>query len=83
MNPALFVIMTTADYQTGPALTDTQIQGSVDMGSNTYFITGNLTPPASTTYVCRMNANGTFLVSQSRQAGLTPIHTFLGWQIPA
>jgi len=53
------------------------------MGGNTYYITGNLTPPGGTTYVARLNANGTFIVSQSKQPALTVVHTFNGWTIPA
>ena len=80
MSPALFVVMTDANFA---GVSDSQIQGSVSLNGNTYFITGTLTPPAGTLYVARLNANGTFIVSQSRQPALTPALTFFGWAIPA
>lgn len=87
MNPSLFIVIASASFAAilavdGPGGTGL-IQGSVDMGGNVYYITGNLTPPGGTLYIARLNANGTFLVSQSRQPALTTIHTFAGWTIPA
>jgi len=87
MNASLFVVISDAAFATLKAaddlLTPPQIEGSVSMGGNTYYITGNLTPPGGTTYIARLNANGTFIVSQSKQPALTVVHTFNGWTIPA
>ncbi len=80
MNPSLFVVVTDAVFA---GISDPQIQGSESLGGNTYYITGNLTPPTPTLYIARLNANGTFIVNQSKQPALTPIHTFFGWAIPA
>lgn len=87
MSPALFVIIADASFapiQTADAqLAQPQIQNAVHMGGFTYYITGNLTPPGGTVYVARLNANGSFIVSQSRQPALSAAaHTFAGWAIP-
>ncbi len=87
MNASLFVIISDASFapikSADDLLTPPQIQGSVSLGGNTYYITGNLTPPGGTTYIARLNANGAFIVSQSKQPALTCVHTFNGWAIPA
>lgn len=81
MNPALFVTVTDATFA---GIVDPQIQGSTSRGGFTGYITGNLTPPGSTLYICRLNANGSFIVNQSKQPGYTSVlFTFLGWNIPA
>ncbi len=50
----------------------------------THYITGNLTPPGGTVYVMRLNANGTFLASVSKQPAYAVVtDTFLGWPVPA
>ncbi len=82
MTPALFVIVPDSSFA-AIQLADAAIQGSVSMGGFTYYITGTLTPPSGTDYVARLNANGSFLVSQSRQPALAAAaQTFAGWAIP-
>lgn len=88
MNPALFVTVADANYAPilaldGPAGTNL-IQDSYSAGGFTGYITGNLTPPGGSLYICRLNANGSFLVNQSKQASYTSVlFTFLGWAIPS
>ena len=83
MSPAFFIVVTDANFAIIQA-TDTQIQGSVSRNGFTSYITGNLTPPATRLYAARLNADGSFIVSQSKQAGYTTVaDTFFGWAIPA
>ena len=81
MTPALYVVVTDAVFA---GIVDPQIENHVSMGGFTGYITYNLTPPSPTLYVARLNANGSFIVSQSKQPGFTTVlQTFLGWAIPA
>ncbi len=87
MNPALFIVIADASYPAilavdGPGGTNL-IQGSVSMGGNTYYITGHLSLPGGALYVAKILSDGTFIVSLVKQAGLTPVHTFFGWGVPA
>lgn len=65
----------------GPLGTN-KIQGSVSMGGYTYYITANTARPASSVYAMMLMPNGSFVLSQSKLPALTPVHTFLGWNIP-
>ena len=88
MNPVLFIIIADLSYAAilaadGPSGTNL-IQGSVSRNGFTHYITGNLTPPGGTVYVMRLNANGTFLASVSKQPAYAVVtDTFLGWPVPA
>lgn len=88
MNPVDYIVMTDANFvpvlaADGPSGTNS-IQNFVSMGGFTGYITSNLTTPGTTLYIARLNANGTFIVSQSKQPGLTSVlQTYLGWAIPA
>jgi hypothetical protein len=87
MSPALFVIIADANFPAidavDGALGTQKIQNAVSMGGFTYYVTSNLVPPGGTVYLARLNANGSFIVSQSKQPALTTRHTFMGWTIPA
>jgi len=88
MNASLMIIIADASYPAilavdGPAGTNL-IQGSVSRNGFTHYVTGNLTPPGGTVYIERQNANGSFLVNQSKQPAYTIVtDTFFGWPIPA
>ena len=89
MTPAFFFIISDAGFAPiltadGPTGTN-KIQGYVSMAGFTYYLTTNLTPPGGTVYAKRLNADGSVLVSQSVQPGLTGgvKNTFYGWSIPA
>ena len=88
MTPAFFIVVTDANFvpilaTDGPTGTNL-IQGSVSRNGFTSYITGNLTPPATRLYAARLNADGSFIVSQSKQAGYTTVaDTFMCWAIPA
>ena len=88
MNPAFFIVVTDANYvpilaADGPSGTNL-IQNSVSTGGFTSYITGNLTPPGTRLYAARLNADGSFIVSQSKLAGYpVALMTYLGWAIPA
>lgn len=77
---AAYVAILATDGPNGTNL----IQGSVSRGGFTHYITGNLVPPVGWDYVMRQNANGSFLLSGSRQPAYSVItDTFFGWAIPA
>lgn len=81
MTPALMIIVTDLTFS---GIVDGLIQGLISRNGFTHYITGNLTPPGSTLYIMRQNANGSFLSNQSKQpAYVTVTDTFLGWPIPA
>lgn len=88
MNPSFFVVVTDANFvpilaADGPSGTNL-IQGSVSRGGFTSYITGNLTPPGTRLFAMRMNADGSFILSQAKLPGYTTVaDTFAGWAIPA
>lgn len=88
MTPAFFIVVTDANYAPilatdGPSGTNL-IQGSVSRNGFTSYITGNLTPPGTRLYAMRINADGSFILSQSKLPGYTTVaDTFAGWTIPA
>ena len=82
----LFTIVPDANWAAiyatdGPSGTNL-IQGWNDMGGNVYYITANLSRPSSSVYAAMLMPNGTFIVSQSKLPALTPVLTFMGWDIP-
>lgn len=88
MIPLLFIVIADANFDAIAAadalLPVPQIQSVVSMGGFTNYITTNLVPPGGTAYIMRRNANGSFLMSQSKQpAYVTALHTFSGWPVPA
>ena len=88
MSPAFFIVVTDANFvpilaADGPSGTNL-IQGSVSIGGWTSYITGNLTPPGTRLYAARQNADGSFIVTQSKLSGYPiALMTFFGWNIPA
>ena len=86
MQQTLFTIVSDADFvainTTDGATGTRKIQNAVSLGGNTYYITTNLSRPATSTYAMMLMPNGTFIASQSRLPALTPVLTFLGWAIP-
>ena len=76
---ASFAAILAADGPTGT----NKIENYVSMGGNTYYITENTARPAASLYAMMLMPNGSMILSQSKQAGLTPVHTFAGWAIPA
>lgn len=87
MQSVLFTVVSDANFVAingtdGPAGTQ-KIQNAVSLGGNTYYITANLTRPATSTYAAMLLSNGSFIVSQSKQPALTPALGFFGWALPA
>lgn len=89
MTPRFFFIIADASFAAilatdGPTGTNL-IENHNSFLGFTYYMTLNLTPPGGTVYAKRLNADGSFLVSQSVQPGLTggPVNSFAGWGIPA
>ena len=87
MQQVLYTVVSDANFVAilatdGPGGTNL-IQGFVSLGGNTYYITANTARPASSLYAMMLMPNGSMILSQSKQAGLTPVHTFAGWAIPA
>jgi len=79
MTPVLRVIMPTLSVT---ALAST-LQGTVAYGTNSDYITDNLTPPVGALYVAKMDDKGAITVLAAKSVALTPAHTYLGWPIPA
>ena len=88
MIPVDYIVVTDANFvpilaADGPSGTNL-IQNFVSMAGFTGYITGNLVSPGTSLYIARLNANGSMIVNQSKQAGLTSVvHTYAGWAIPA
>ena len=88
MTPVDYIVVADANFPAinavdGPTGTNL-IQQAVSLGGFTGYITGNLVQPGTSLYVARLNANGSMIVNQSKQAGLTSVvHTYAGWAIPA
>jgi hypothetical protein len=88
MSPVDYIVVTDANFVSilaadGPSGTNL-IQNFVSLGGFTGYITANLTSPGTSLYIARLNANGSIIVNQSKQPGLTSVlQTYLGWPIPA
>jgi len=79
MTPVLRVILPTISV----SVLASTLEGSVAYGTNTDYITDNLTPPVGALYVAKMDDKGAITVLAAKSVTLTPTHTYLGWPIPA
>ena len=87
MTPVLRVVLPTANLTETPKGLGGEAHNIVTRGTNADYITddpaGNKAVPAAALYAARMDANGVINVVRSRQAGLTPDHSYCGWPVPA
>lgn len=87
MTPVLRVILPAVDLIETTRDLGGELHNTVTRGVNVDYITDDLTRnkpiPATALYAARMDAAGVITVARTRQAALTPDHTYLGWPIPA
>lgn len=83
MKPVLRVIIPTVSLSVNFS-TDTNVEGSLGVGSTTDYITENLAVPAGAIYAAQMSTDGktiNVLVDTTVKAGVG--HNYLGWPLPA
>lgn len=87
MIPVLRVILPAVDLIETARDLGGELHNAITRGLNVDYITDDTTRtkpiPATALYAARMDASGAITVVRTRQAALTPDHTYLGWPIPA